>query len=90
VPSIAWDGRVEHVVSGQVMHFHAEDARRQRQNYVDNYLGDYHHHYLGGYPVGAGLAGGYLYGKHEESKQAAYQQGVADGTSQSQQSSGSR
>jgi hypothetical protein len=38
----------------------------------------------------AGLAGGYLYGKHEESKQAAYQQGIADGTSQSQPSSGSR
>jgi osmotically inducible lipoprotein OsmB len=27
----------------------------------------------------AGLAGGYLYGKHEESKQQAYDQGVADG-----------
>jgi hypothetical protein len=40
--------------------------------------------------AGAGLAGGYLYGKHEESKQAAYQQGVADGTRQSQPSSGSR
>ena len=40
--------------------------------------------------AGAGLAGGYLYGKHEESKQAAYQQGVADGARQSQQPSGSR
>ena len=30
--------------------------------------------------AGAGLAGGYLYGRHEESKQAAYQQGVADGS----------
>ena len=40
--------------------------------------------------AGAGLAGGYLYGKHEESKQAAYQQGIADGTRQSQQSSGGR
>jgi Glycine zipper len=40
--------------------------------------------------AGAGLAGGYLYGKHEESKQAAYQQGIADGTRQSQQPSGSR
>ena len=40
--------------------------------------------------AGAGLAGGYLYGKHEESKQAAYQQGVAEGTGQSQPSSGSR
>jgi Glycine-zipper domain len=27
----------------------------------------------------AGLAGGFLYGKHEESKQRAYQQGVEDG-----------
>ena len=40
--------------------------------------------------AGAGLAGGYLYGRHEESKQAAYQQGVADGARQSQPSSGSR
>ena len=40
--------------------------------------------------AGAGLAGGYLYGKHEESNQAAYQQGVADGARQSQPSSGSR
>jgi YMGG-like Gly-zipper len=40
--------------------------------------------------AGAGLAGGYLYGKHEESTQAAYQQGVADGTRQSPQSTGSR
>jgi osmotically inducible lipoprotein OsmB len=40
--------------------------------------------------AGAGLAGGYLYGKHEESKQAAYQQGIADGTRQSQPPSGSR
>jgi YmgG-like glycine-zipper protein len=35
-----------------------------------------------------GLAGGYLYGKHEESKQAAYEQGVAAG--KAQQSGGSR
>jgi len=40
--------------------------------------------------AGAGLAGGYLYGKHEESTQAAYQQGVADGARQSQPPSGSR
>jgi len=40
--------------------------------------------------AGAGLAGGYLYGKHEESTQAAYQQGVADGTRQSQPPIGSR
>jgi osmotically inducible lipoprotein OsmB len=40
--------------------------------------------------AGAGLAGGYLYGKHEESNQAAYQQGVADGSRQSQPPSGSR
>ena len=40
--------------------------------------------------AGAGLAGGYLYGKHEESKQAAYQQGVSDGTRQNQPASGSR
>ena len=40
--------------------------------------------------AGAGLVGGYLYGKHEESKQTAYQQGIADGTRQSQQPSGSR
>ena len=40
--------------------------------------------------AGAGLAGGYLYGRHEESKQAAYQQGVADGARQSQPPSGSR
>jgi osmotically inducible lipoprotein OsmB len=40
--------------------------------------------------AGAGLAGGYLYGRHEDSKQAAYQQGVADGSRQSQPSSGSR
>ena len=32
--------------------------------------------------AGAGLAGGYLYGKHEESTQAAYQQGIADGSRQ--------
>jgi osmotically inducible lipoprotein OsmB len=37
--------------------------------------------------AGAGLAGGYLYGKHEDSKKAAYQQGVADGARQSQQPS---
>jgi Glycine zipper len=40
--------------------------------------------------AGAGLAGGYLYGKHEESKQDAYQKGVADGARQSQPPSGSR
>jgi hypothetical protein len=40
--------------------------------------------------AGAGLAGGYLYGKHEESTQAAYQQGVADGSRQSPPPSGSR
>jgi uncharacterized protein (UPF0333 family) len=40
--------------------------------------------------VAIGIMGGYFYGRHEESKQAAYQQGVADGTRQSQQSSGSR
>jgi hypothetical protein len=40
--------------------------------------------------AGAGLAGGYLYGKHEESKQAAYQQGVADGSRQGQPPIGSR
>jgi hypothetical protein len=40
--------------------------------------------------AGAGLAGGYLYGKHEESNQAAYQQGVADGTRQSPPPIGSR
>jgi osmotically inducible lipoprotein OsmB len=38
----------------------------------------------------AGLAGGYLYGRHEDSKQAAYQQGLADGSRQSQPPSGSR
>lgn len=37
--------------------------------------------------AGAGLAGGYLYGKHEDSKKAAYQQGVADAARQSQQPS---
>jgi hypothetical protein len=40
--------------------------------------------------AGAGLAGGYLYGKHEEATQDAYQKGVADGTRQSQPTSGSR
>jgi len=40
--------------------------------------------------AGAGLAGVYLYGKHEESNQAAYQQGVADGARQSLPPSGSR
>jgi uncharacterized membrane protein len=30
-----------------------------------------------------GLAGGYLYGKHDESKQKAYEQGVAAGKTQS-------
>jgi hypothetical protein len=53
---MAWEGRVEHVVPGQVTHFHVEDARRQRQGSADNYLDDYHHHYFGSYPVGAGLA----------------------------------
>jgi osmotically inducible lipoprotein OsmB len=38
----------------------------------------------------AGLAGGYLYGKHEESKQDAYQQGLAAGAHQSQPPSSSR
>jgi hypothetical protein len=33
-------------------------------------------------------AGGYLYGKHEESKQQAYEQGIVDG--RAQQSGGSR
>jgi osmotically inducible lipoprotein OsmB len=37
-----------------------------------------------------GLAGGFLYGKHEDSKKQAYEQGVADGYSKAQQSSGSR
>ena len=35
---------------------------------------------------GAGLAGGFLFGRHEESRRAAYQQGVADGMRQAQQS----
>jgi osmotically inducible lipoprotein OsmB len=34
---------------------------------------------------GTGLAGGFLVGKHEESRRAAYQQGVADGMRQAQQ-----
>jgi uncharacterized membrane protein len=34
---------------------------------------------------GAGLAGGFLLGRHEESRQAAFQQGVAAGMQQSQQ-----
>ncbi len=37
-----------------------------------------------------GLAGSFLYGKHEESKQQAYQQGVADGYQKAQQAGGSR
>ena len=28
--------------------------------------------------AGVGLTGGYLYGKHKESEQAAYQRGVSD------------
>ena len=40
--------------------------------------------------AGAGLAGGYLYGKHEEAKQDAYQRGVYEGSGQGQPSSGSR
>jgi hypothetical protein len=35
---------------------YAEDARRQRQDHADDYLDDYHSHYYGSYPVGAGLA----------------------------------
>jgi Glycine-zipper domain len=31
---------------------------------------------------GAGLLGGFLYGEHEESKKAAYQKGVQDGSQQ--------
>jgi len=34
----------------------------------------------------AGLTGGFLFGKHEESKQQAYQQGVADGRKSSSNS----
>ena len=37
---------------------------------------------------GAGLAGGFLLGRHNEARQAAYQQGVADGMRQAQQSGG--
>ena len=37
--------------------------------------------------AGTGLVGGFLYGQHEESKQAAYQQGLAEGARQSQQPS---
>ena len=33
--------------------------------------------------AGAGLVGGFLYDQHQKSKQSAYQQGVADGKSQS-------
>jgi hypothetical protein len=29
--------------------------------------------------AGTGLVGGYLYGKHKDSEQDAYQRGVADG-----------
>ena len=36
-------------------------------------------HASGAIGAAAGLTGGYLYGKHEESKQQAYQQGVKDG-----------
>ena len=34
---------------------------------------------------GAGLAGGFLLGRHHEARHAAYQQGVADGMRQAQQ-----
>jgi osmotically inducible lipoprotein OsmB len=37
---------------------------------------------------GAGLAGGFLLGRHHEARQAAYQQGVADGMRKSQQAGG--
>jgi hypothetical protein len=37
--------------------------------------------------AGTGLVGGYLYGQHEDSKKAAYQQGVADGARQGQPAS---
>jgi hypothetical protein len=34
---------------------------------------------------GAGLAGGFLLGRHEESRRAAHQQGVEEGIRQAQQ-----
>jgi osmotically inducible lipoprotein OsmB len=37
--------------------------------------------------AGTGLLGGFLYGQHEESKQAPYQKGVQDGYKQAQSSS---
>ena len=37
---------------------------------------------------GAGLTGGFLVGKHHEARQAAYQQGVADGMRKAQPSGG--
>jgi osmotically inducible lipoprotein OsmB len=39
---------------------------------------------------GAGLAGGFLLGRHNEARNAAYQQGVADGMRQAQQQPMSR
>lgn len=38
---------------------------------------------LGAAGAGAGLVGGYLYDQHQKSKQRAYEQGGADGQSQS-------
>ena len=35
---------------------------------------------------GAGLTGGFLFGRHRDATRAAYQQGVADGMRQAQQS----
>jgi osmotically inducible lipoprotein OsmB len=35
--------------------------------------------------AGAGLLGGFLYGEHEESKKAAYQKGLQDGSKKAQQ-----
>jgi Glycine zipper len=40
--------------------------------------------------AGVGLAGGYLYGKHEEATQNAYQRGLQDSAWQAQPSSGNR
>jgi Glycine zipper len=37
---------------------------------------------------GAGLASGFLVGRHHEARQAAYQQGVADGMRKAQQTGG--
>lgn len=37
-----------------------------------------------------GLLGGYLYGQHEESRKAAYRQGVEEGYRRAQQSTGQR